>query len=429
MTFQPKPLDADSGARLVEGRSLRDPALREWMSAHGDHGGGWDLQRLTLAAFHYHPAIAEARADWQAAQAAIGTAKQRPNPSASVAPEYNFTKGASTPWVLGLSIEVPIETAGKRGLRTLQAQETANAARCRLAAAAQKVRAGVRLALVDAAAAEARLALLEEQRRIQEDLVKLLKEGVEAGTTARTELTTYQLALNRAALDVAAARRDAASSRARLAAAVGLPGHALDGVKLVFDLKNVATPSSSARNAASRSHPEVLGALADYAAAEAALRLEIARQYPDLKLGSGFQWDQDDHKWQLPGLGMELPVFHHNEAAIAEAEAKRTAAATRLTSAQVRIRGDIDAALAGLTGSQAQATEAAKLLDEERKAEQSAEANLKAGGGDRLELLTAQLQSAAGRVSLLEAQILAQQSAAALEDAVQPPQLIEPVMK
>ena len=125
---------------------------------------------------------------------------------------------------------------------------------------------------------------------------------------------------------------------------------------------------------------------------------------------------------------MELPVFHRNQGAIAEALAKRKAAAARLVSAQARISGEIDVALASLRGAQGQVQEASSLLEAERKAEEQSARNLKAGGGDRLEVLTTKVQSAAGHVSLLEAQVLAQQAAAALEDATQPASVIEPVM-
>ena len=356
------------------------------------------------------------------------TAGQRPNPSATFAPEYNFTTASPSPWIWGLAVEVPVETAGKRATRVLKARSEANLARCKLASAAHKVHNGVRVAVIELAAADARVAMLEEQRHIQEDLVKVLKDRVGAGETPLTELTTYQLALNHAALDVAAARRDAAKARAALAAAVGVPAQAVAGLKLSFDLAAISTPEGKSSKGALKTHPEVLGALADYAVAEAALKLEIARQYPDLKLSNGFLWDQGDKKWQLPGLGMELPVFHRNQGAIAEALAKRKAAAARLVYAQARISGEIDVAQASLRGAQGQVQEASSLLEAERKAEEQSARNLKAGGGDRLEVLTTKVQSAAGRVSLLEAQVLEQQAAAALEDATQPASVIEPVM-
>lgn len=420
VSYQAAPLDA---ARMaVDFESL---SLHSWPG----HGGPWTLAKLTAAAFHFHPSLAEARAEVAAADAAIITAGQRPNPALTTTTEYDFTKGAASPWIWGLNVEIPIETGGKRAARLLKARAEANAARCRLAGAAQKVRNGVRLAVIDAAAAETRVALVEQQRHIQEDLVKLLKDRVTAGETPLTELTTYQLALNRAALDSAAARRDQGRARAALATAVGLPGHAFNGVRPVFDLAAVDIVSDQARRAALRTHPAVLAALADYAAAEAALKLETARQYPDLRISNGFLWDQGDRKWQLPGLGMELPVFHRNQGGIAEALVHRTAAAAKLRSAQARISGEIEAAQASLKGAQDQVMEAGRLLKSERQAEDQAAQSLKAGGGDRLEKLTATVQSATGSVALLEVQVLAQQAAAALEDAIQPAAVIEPVMK
>lgn len=419
-TYRPLPQDAGRNASEFASRSLRD---------YSGTRQGATLQALTKAAYHFHPSLAEARAEVDAADAAILTAGQRPNPTASFAPEYDFTHNPGlSPWIWGLSVEFPIETGGKRAARVLKARAEANGARCKLASAAHKVRNGVRLAIIDLAAADARVAMLEEQRHIQEDLVQVLKDRVAAGETPLTELSTYHLALNRAALDVAAARRDAGKARATLATAIGVPASALTGLKLDFNLAALNLPDDRACRSALKTHPEVLAALADYAIAEAALKLETTHQYPDLKIGSGFLWDQGDKKWQLPGLGMELPVFHRNQGPVAEAIARRKAAAVRLAAAQARVSGDLDVAKASLAGAQRQAHEAEQLLGAERKAEDLSEKNLKAGGGDRLELLTAKVQSAAGRVSLLEAQVLAQQAAAALEDAARPAPVIEPLM-
>ena len=420
VAYRALPLDPGSSAAQFEARSLR-----HW----GGRSGGWTLDKLTEAAFHFHPSLDEARAEVAAADAAIITAGQRPNPTASFSPEYNFTTASPSPWIWGLAVEIPVETGGKRAARLLKAQAEANAARCKLASAGHKLRNAVRLAAVELAAANQRVALLEEQTHIQQDLVKLLKDRVAAGETALTELTTFELALSRAALEVSAARRDAGKARAMLAAAVGVPGGEFVGLQPEVDLTAISTPNSVACKAALRTHPEVLAILADYAASEAALKLEIARQYPDLKLANGFLWDQRDKKWQLPGLGMELPVFHRNQGAIAEAIARRAATAARLVSAQARISGDIDVACATLGGAQEQVRVAGALLEADRRAESQSQKNLKAGGGDRLEILTAQLQSAAGRVSLVEAQVQAQLAAAALEDAVQPAPVIETLMK
>ena len=58
--------------------------------------------------------------------------------------------------------------------------------------------------------------------------------------------------------------------------------------------------------------------LADYAAAEAAVKLEVARQYPDLTLVPGYFWDADQSLWSISFLGL-LPPSARAKALIAEA--------------------------------------------------------------------------------------------------------------
>ncbi|MDD2661049.1 MAG: hypothetical protein PHY54_15445 [Methylococcales bacterium] len=78
----------------------------------------WDIDRLTLAAIYYHPDLALARAQAETADAAITTAGQRPNPNITLSPTWvtNLAAGI-TPWIIAAYINLPIETAGKRGFR------------------------------------------------------------------------------------------------------------------------------------------------------------------------------------------------------------------------------------------------------------------------------------------------------------------------
>ena len=43
------------------------------------------------------------------------TAGERPNPTLSVAPGFNSTTAIPSPWIMTPSLDIPIETAGKRG--------------------------------------------------------------------------------------------------------------------------------------------------------------------------------------------------------------------------------------------------------------------------------------------------------------------------
>ena len=71
-----------------------------------------------------------------------------------------------------------------------------------------------------------------------------------------------------------------------------------------------------------RERPDVLAALADCEAAQSAMQLEIANQYPDIQANPGHAWNLGEQRWTL-GAILPVPVFHHNQGLIAEAEAAR----------------------------------------------------------------------------------------------------------
>src|SRR5207249_2670968 len=102
--------------------------------------------------------------------------------------------------------------------------------------------------------------------------------------------------------------------RIAIAESLGLPAQSLAGI--TFDLNSVVPAadrlpfltSAEARRRALTGRTDILMALAEYAAAQAALQVEVARQYPDVHLGTGYQWDQGDNKWSI-GLGTEIPLL------------------------------------------------------------------------------------------------------------------------
>ena len=122
-----------------------------------------------------------------------------------------------------------------------------------------------------------------------------------------------------------------------MAEAVAVPLSALSDVELRFDLTDFPATdemvSADARRQALQSRADILGALAEYAASQSAVQLEIAKQYPDVHVNPGYQWDQGENKWQL-GLGAELPLFNRNQGPIAEAAARRAEAAARFEALQ-----------------------------------------------------------------------------------------------
>ncbi|HLH52919.1 MAG TPA: TolC family protein [Verrucomicrobiae bacterium] len=429
--FQPQPMSAEKNAELLEARSLGDPGLREFVETNLHRpfpawpAQAWDFEQLTFAAFYYHPSLELARAQWAVALGGQITAAQRPNPVITATPGYDTTTSIPSPWLPLTFIDVPVETAGKRKYRRAQAAHAAMAARFNVAEAAWQVRSALRLSLIDLASAEQRDVLLQRQIALQEQIVGLLQGQVQAGAVSASEAVPFRIALLRARLDRIDAQRLTAEARARVAEAIGIPLRALDGIKLTFeglqDMEVITRLSSGeARRNALQSRPDILGALSEYAASESALRLEIAKQYPDVHLQPGYQYDQGDNKWSL-GIVVELPILSQNRGPIAEAEAKRREAAARFNAVQAKVMVEIDTASQSVRIAQENLLTLQALMQEQGKRLQSVEGQVRAGQVDRLELLNAQFENLTTELAQLDGRLKLQQALGALEDSVHRP--------
>jgi outer membrane protein, heavy metal efflux system len=432
--FEPRPLSPSRGVDELDSRSLTNSLLRQYFEQALKREvqpwppAAWDLEKLCLAAYWYHPTLEVARAQWAASRAGELTAGQRPNPTLNVTPGYNATTATPSPWLPLAYLDFPIETAGKRKHRRARAAQLLEAARLNIIVLAWQVRRDVRAALLDYSAAERRSRLLTSQNRVQSEVLTALEAQAKAGAVGPAEVLPYRLAAAKVQVELHAAARLRTEARARLAEAVGVPIHALDGLNLEFDWSNpqrseAALDSRELRRAALLGRPDVLGMLAEYAAAESALRLEIAKQYPDVRLQPGYQYDQGESKWTL-GLNVELPVLSQNQGPIAEANARRNEIAARFNALQVKIMTEIDRSLALLKEDVA----ALSLLDSvtvsQTQRQESLQAQFKAGAVDRLEVLAAQSESLAAQVAELDAQARVQQSIGAVEDALQRPLIL-----
>jgi len=425
--FHDRPLSAEKSSADFETRSLADAGLQAFLAkslrAESASAAAWDFTRLALVAFYYHPDLDVARAQLAGAQAAGRTAGQRPNPTVSVSPQYNTSTTIPSPWIVSPGLDLPIETAGKRGYRLAQAAHLSDAARFNLAATAWQVRSRVRKNLLALHAAGESVALLQKQESVQAESVRLLEAQLQAGAISPFEVTQSRVALNQTRFALHDAESQSAAARIQLAESLGLPPAALDGVGLSFDdfkQSPADVPDAAARRQALVNRADILGALAEYAATQSALQLEIAKQYPDIHLNPGYEYDQGDNKWGV-GLSLELPILNHNQGPIAEAEARRAATAAKFNALQARVLSEIEQAVAGYRAAMKK-TDAAKLLNQELATQlQAAQGMLNAGEISRIELAQRQLELTTAALAQLAALVQAQESLGALEDALQSP--------
>ena len=427
--YEGRPLAPGATAGALEARSLTNPELRGFLEESLGRKfaswppAAWDFDTLCWVAFHYNPALAVVRTQWAAAQAGVAVAAARPNPTVSLIPGYNTNPPAGTsPWLPMISFDVPITTAGKRGRQIDLAQFNTEAARQAVLVAAWQVRSDLRRALIDLRSAGLRAAALGAQAGIERRILALLEQRRAAGAEGAGEADGARLALARAAAAQLDAAQQGALALQHAAAALGLPAGGLAGIQLEAPVR---VPLSAgelalARRQSLQSRADVLEALARYEASQGALALEIARQYPDIHLGPGYQYDQGLDKWTL-GLTFEVPLLNHNEGPVAQAEANRAEAATEFLATQARALSEIDGAAAALAATEAQAESLGRLQAEISAQDARIQARFAAGGADRVEAETSRLDLSAGQLTLLDAQAQAEVAAGQLEDALQVP--------
>ncbi|HUR58477.1 MAG TPA: TolC family protein, partial [Opitutaceae bacterium] len=427
--YHPQPLAPEQSAQAFEERRLDAPAVRAFLERNLTNASAswppatWTFEPLTLAALYLHPSLEVARADWAVARGGEVTASGRPNPTLSAAPEYNFNPAHGvSPWIASVQFDVPIETAGKRRWRMEHAAQLSIASQRKISVAAWTVRRNVRSALLALSAARERERVLAAQLQIRARAAASVEAKFAAGAFSSTDVEAERALGAELQRDRALARAQAAEAHARLASAVGVTLAGLPPTEQIdATLPHDSTlTSATARRRALTARADFLATLADYAAAEKALKLEIAKQYPDLHLNPGYQWDQGENKWAL-GVSIDLPVLNQNQGPIAEAKARRAAAAARVHELQATIIGELERALTSFRYAQATVEAARASMAAHEKRLQSARAALESGAIEVSDVLLAETQRVGSELQLVEAQAQLRQAVADIEDAVQFP--------
>jgi cobalt-zinc-cadmium efflux system outer membrane protein len=429
--YKPAPISPTKTEAAFRARTIDDPGLKDFVAKNATNlAANWppqefDLNALTLVAFYYHPDLQLARARAAESSAAEISAGERPNPTVSFAPQYsiNSDQGMS-PWLFGFSWDIPIETAGKREHRLEQAKQLTVAARLALGEAAWKVRGDLRSNLVEYYAADLDAQYLRTETGLRSNLVVRLERQMEAGESSRLEVNVARSELIGSTIAQTKAETRLADARYQVAASLGLPGSTFETMRLHWRYDEVPGPNNVSRDAVQTAgilnRLDVRRSLAEYAATEAALQIEIAKQYPDVHISPGYEFDQGEHKFGV-GASATLPIFSRNRGPIAEAEARRKESEIRFLAVQAGAIRETEHALATYRRAYMQWTNDSTFIAAQTRNLKSAQATVEVGDADQSVVWTAQLQKLEARRGQLESLRVVQQSLGALESAVQRP--------
>jgi outer membrane protein TolC len=404
--FIARPLDAAAGAVQLSTRQLPSRT--------------WTLASLTADALQHHPDIAVARAKYDTARAAVRTAGESPNPTVALSTQ-SITP--STTWVAGtygLDFDWTFETAGKRSQRQNVAHAAVRTAAANVIDATWKVRSAVRKAYLELHAATQRETLLQQAIAQQGELLQALEGQIKAGAESRSAASQARLLQAQLKLQAAESTKLATIARAALAESLAISLQGLDHANFSFAAFEAPPSTTPGRKNAITHRADILAALAEYAGTEANLRLEIAKQYPDIHLNPGYSLDAGQNKWAL-GIGLTLPILNQNQGPIAEAEAKRAEAAASFTAVQAKVLADCDRAAATLAAARQKLATTDALLAEQSTLTATEERLLQAGSGDRTSLLSARVERTTTAAARIDALTEIQAALGALEDATQTP--------
>jgi cobalt-zinc-cadmium efflux system outer membrane protein len=430
-TYHARPLAPPQIEAAYHARTLDDAPLRSFVEANaGPDRPAWppkvlDLRTLTLIGYYYSPDLEIARAQVAVAEANVRAAGARVNPDLVLDAGYNRNPESHLEY--GIVPSFTIETGGKRGYRILQAERQADAAPIGLVEARWLDRSPIRAAIVNHVLATERLDVLRNEQSVRREMVEMFDRRLAVGEASRPELDVHRVDLISTDAAVQAASGEVAQTRAAVANAVGIPLAALQDVPVASSALDAPPaeeilPIRTLQRAGVLHRADLQRSLAEYAASDAALRLELARQYPDVVLSPGYIFEEGFARYVLSAALQPVGLFHRNQGAIAVAEARRLEAGSRFEALQSRAIGDMERALVQYRAALAEWRDANdRLVVVQRDREDAARRALEAGDGDRLSLATVRLQTATAARARLDAFSRAQIALGALEDAMQQP--------
>ena len=315
---------------------------------------------LTMAeavdeAVQHNLSLLAERSNLTIAQAALVTARLRPNPVFSFSADHLDALGTGFsglnnggPPEIAWRVDVPLERGGKREARMAVATMTMSAAEAQFVDAVRTLRQEVTLACIDLLAATAGRALVTDNLRAFQDLAGVNRARAAAGSIAPSESTRSEVAMLQFRATATRADLDVASATARLRVLLGRPPGA--ALQLADDLPapRVHAPElPTLERLALDARPDLQQLDAARVRSIADLRLQEALGRIDYTVGAEYR-RQQGIAGRSNSLGLffsaPLPLLNRNQGEIARAGAERDQAGRQIDARRAQIEADVTSA-------------------------------------------------------------------------------------
>jgi outer membrane protein, heavy metal efflux system len=434
--YQAKPIEPIQISAKLQHKDATSEEFKSYLIKQGYKESdlpfaNWGLNELTLCALYYHSKLDVAKAQLALANANLKTAglKQNIALSGNLA-RSNQANNDIRPWAYGLNVEIPIETTNKRDIRIEEAQHLVAVARIDVADTAWQLRSKIAKDLFRYHENSAQMQALSKELKQKDAIAKIVEKRVQLGALSNTELHAAKLLQQKAFFAFNAVEAKTAEIRATLAADVGLNDEQfsklmlkpldIDAILAQQDAYLTGPAKSKLREEALLNRLDIRRSLEKYAAAEANIKLEIAKQTPDISLNPGYAFEFGDKVWSL-GFTTLLNLLNKNPTLINEATRLREIEGAQFEALQAKIIGDLEQTLANYAANSQNLKQVKQYQETQLDFEHKIQRQFDAGLVDKLELTQNQLNTTILEQQLVTAQFNHLRAALALEDMMQRP--------
>jgi outer membrane protein TolC len=433
--YIPKPIDPLASVAKFKQKDPSDEPFHQYLLNNGYTSDSlplqeWGVDELTYCALFFHPSLDVARSQWRAAESAEVAAAEKITPTANGSYAHsNLANDDKSPYAVGLSIDIPIETANKRDIRIENARHLSQAAKFEIAQTAWRLRNQVAQSLNEYQFNQQQIRLLTEEVARRQEIVAIYQKRLSLGAASNVELSTARLQLQTTASELNARQQNRLVLLSKLASNIGLPLAKVEAMHLLSDndkqqanslAKSQLSMPADLQTAALLNRLDIRIALERYAAAEAKLKLEIAKQYPDIVISPGYAYEFGDKIWSL-GLSGLLTLLNKNKVAIAEATQLREVEFAQFEALQTKVIAEANIANAELVQAKQALLNQQELFQQQQFSTQRMQQKLVAGEIDRLELALIKLENIAAEKNVVLADFQLNSALSQLENTLQQP--------
>lgn len=272
-------------------------------------------EEAVLIALWNNAAFQEQLVDWKIAQGDLVQAGLLPNPEV-----YYVFSAPDKPF--RYAVDFPIEALWLRPIRIEAAERESHRVCERLTQAGLDLIRDTRQAYADLQLARGRQRVAEEAEELRQRITKFAETRLEGGDASPQEVATARIDALQAKQDVVRLRQDVALAEERLRNLLGLsndrtpltPTDPAPSPQRELDADTLTAEAVTSR-------PDILAIAQAADAAAERLRLAQWGWFRFLGIADATNGTRTGHEFG-GGFRMTLPIFHHNQGAIARAEAE-----------------------------------------------------------------------------------------------------------